>query len=60
MCSSDLVSDDPNYFFEAEYAVDEGDLSYVEFTSFAFKVVFTSTNSSAVSVLKNFRAIAVT
>lgn len=54
------VSDDSNYFSEAEYAIDETALNDSEFTSFAFKVVFTATNSSAVPMLKSFRAIAVT
>lgn len=54
------VTDDTNSYFEAEYAIEEADLSNREFTSFAFKVVFTSTNSCAVPTIKNFRAIAVT
>lgn len=53
-------TENPNDFSEIQYTVDETDLSNKQFTSFAVKIVFTSTNSSAVPVLRDFRAIAVT
>lgn len=53
-------SENPNDYSEAEYTIDETDLSGVEFTSFAVKIVFTSTNSSAVPTCRDFRAIAIT
>lgn len=54
------TSSDPNTYTEIEYDVTETDLGDVQFTAFAFKIVFTSTNSSAVPSLQDFRAIAVT
>lgn len=54
------TSSDPMEYSEIEYDVSEADLGDVQFTAFAFKVTFTSTNSSAVPTLRDFRAIAVT
>jgi len=53
-------SDNPNSYSEAAYTVSETDLAGVEFSSFAVKIVYTSTNSSAVPTCRDFRAIAVT
>jgi hypothetical protein len=49
------ISDNPNSFSEVEYNVDPA-----AFTAFAVKISLTSTNSSKVPSLRNFRAIALT
>ncbi len=49
------ISDNPNSFSEVEYTVDPA-----AFTAFAVKISLTSTNSSKVPSLRNFRAIALT
>ena len=49
------ISDNPNNFSEVEYNVDPA-----AFTAFAVKISLTSTNSSKVPSLRNFRAIALT
>jgi hypothetical protein len=54
------TSSNPDDYTEIEYDVTETDLGDVQFTSFAYKIVFTSTNSSVVPSLRDFRAIAVT
>lgn len=54
------VTDDPKNYTEVQYSVSETDLSNVQFSSFAIKLVFVSENSSAVATCKDFRAIAVT
>jgi len=53
-------SENPNDYSEIEYTIDETALGGEEFTSFAVKIVFTSTNSSSVPTCRDFRAIAVT
>jgi hypothetical protein len=50
------ISDNPNSFSEVEYNVDPTG----SFTAFAVKISLTSTNSSKVPSLRNFRAIALT
>lgn len=49
------ISDNPNNFSDVEYNVDPA-----AFTAFAVKISLTSTNSSKVPSLRNFRAIALT
>jgi hypothetical protein len=55
------VSDDPNNYLEIEYTIGDnaGELDG-NFTAFAIKVVFTSSNSAQVPSLRDFRAVAVT
>ena len=55
------VSDDPNNYLEVEYTIGDnaGELDG-NFTAFAIKVVFTSSNSAQVPSLRDFRAVAVT
>ena len=50
------ISDNPNSFSEVEYNIDPPG----SFTAFAVKISLTSTNSSKVPSLRNFRAIALT
>ena len=54
------VTDDPKSYTEVQYSVSESNLSNMQFSSFAIKLVFVSENSSAVATCKDFRAIAVT
>ena len=56
--SSIPSTDNPNEYSEIEYTYDP--VSPVEFTAFAVKIVFTSTNSSAVPTCRDFRALAIT
>jgi hypothetical protein len=55
------ISDDPNNYLEIEYTIgdDVGELDG-NFTAFAIKVVFVSSNSSQIPTLRDFRAVAVT
>lgn len=50
------ISDNPNSFSEVEYTIDPPG----SFTAFAVKISLTSSNSSKVPSLRNFRAIALT
>ncbi len=53
-------TDDPSNFAEVEYTINEAQLVSLEYTAFAVKIVFTSSNSSAIPTIRDFRAIAVT
>jgi len=52
-------SENVTSYSEVEYSITPEDLSNVEFSSMAFKIVFKSTNSSVVPTCKNLRAIAI-
>ena len=54
------TSTNPDEYTEIEYDVTETDLGSKFFTAFAVKIVFFSTNSSAIPSCHDFRAIAVT
>jgi hypothetical protein len=54
------TSTNPEEYTEIEYDVTESDLGNKFFTAFAVKIVFFSTNSSAIPSCHDFRAIAVT
>jgi hypothetical protein len=55
------ISDDPNNYLEIEYTIgDNVDELDGNFTAFAIKVVFISSNSSQIPTLRDFRAVAVT
>ena len=53
-------TDDSSNFAEVEYTINEPQLGNLEYTAFAVKIVFTSSNSSAIPTIRDFRAIAVT
>lgn len=53
-------TDDSSNFAEVEYTINEAQLGNLEYTAFAVKIVFTSSNSSAIPTIRDFRAIAVT
>ena len=52
-------SENVTVYSEVEYNITPEDLSNVEFSSMAFKIVFKSTNSSVIPTCKNLRAIAI-
>ena len=54
------TSSNPNDYTEIEYNVTELALNNKQFTAFAVKIVFLSSNSSAAPSCRDFRAIAVT
>lgn len=54
------TSTNPEEYTEIEYDVTESELGNKFFTAFAVKIVFFSTNSSAIPSCHDFRAIAVT
>lgn len=58
--SSIPTSSNPNDYTEIEYNVTELALNNKQFTAFAVKIVFLSSNSSAAPSCRDFRAIAVT
>ena len=60
------INDDPTIFDDVTYEVTEdmlkadvGSSTDVTFTSFAVKIVFTTTNSATVPTVRAFRAIAI-
>jgi hypothetical protein len=55
-----VINDDPTKYSETSYSLTEAILSNVEYSSFAVKIVLTSTNSSTIPTCRDFRAIAIT